>query len=366
MSQLEISWQTCANQLVDLYPQWQALLQNQPITTSLFASPDFIQNYWQFYKPKDAGVLTVTQAGSGDLLAAIALQIFHLEHQGHCYRCVRPVGANYAPFVEWPLAGENRRKVLNAVLNEGMQRILKLDVAFMGPLHESSSLYQMLIEDFAGTHSLKTWRFPRNLHEIDTRGRNLARYQALCSSKAFKAARYAERKLARDKGPLSWHSPKTPAAAHDMVKALCEQELAHFGDQHVHRHHPEWPAFIAAFTRDLQYGAQADIQQLRVNGHLALTSLAYRHQQRLYYTISRPHPDYLPYSVDKILHARLIEQCFERQEIFCFGAGDYAYKRYWAPTVGEVKCALVFFNQEVRQALDPLLKPKSFVSCVAF
>ncbi|WP_177166792.1 GNAT family N-acetyltransferase [Allopseudospirillum japonicum] len=365
MSQLHISWQTCADSLVRLYPQWQNLFQHQPVTTGLFASPDFIQNYWAFYKPTDSGVLTVTEAHNGRLLAAIALQIFHLEHNGRQYRCARPVGANYAPFFEWPFASENRREVINAVLNQGMQAILRLDVAFMGPLHEGSILYQLL-EDFTGSESLKIWRFPRNLHEIDTRGRNFEAYQRLCSSKAFKAARYAERKLAREKGPLSWHAPATPSIAYDVVQTLCEQELTHFGTQHVHNHHPEWPSFMAAFVRDLQYGAQADVQQLYVDGHLALTSLALRHQQRLYYMVSRPHPDYVTYSVDRILQARLITQSFERQEIFCFGAGDYAYKRYWAPTVGELKCALIFFNVHTRRALDPLLEPKSFARCVAF
>ena len=166
--------------------------------------------------------------------------------------------------------------------------------------------------------------------------------------------------------PLSWHTPDTPKTIHKAVKALCEQDLAHFGDRHAHRHHPEWPTLMADLACDLPYGAQADVQQLRVNGQLALTSLGIRHQQRLYYIASRPHQDYVPYSVDKILQARLIEQSFERQEIFCFGAGNYPYKRHWAPTVGELKCALVFFNSDARPALDSLLEPRTFGRFVAF
>lgn len=366
MASLHLDWLTQAETLAKLAREWQALATRQAESTGLFATPAWVQTYWAQYAPQDAGVLTVRQGVDGPLLAVAPLQVFNLQHESRSYRAARPVGATFAPYVEWPMASYQRREAINALLNQGMREHLKLDLVFIGALHERSPLYLTLLEDLRASSALKTWRFPRNLHEIETRGRTLAAHQRLCSSKTFKAARYALRRLEREQGPVVWDAPTSAQVKQQLVTELCALEQQHFGRQHAQAHRPEWPQLMGRLAALDTPDITTEVMRLRVNQQTAVISLGVRYKQRYYYLTSRYPPSFVPYSVNKLLQAHLIERSFERQELFCFGAGNYAYKRDWAPTVGELKCALVFFNPAARQALDATLTPSSFPRFVAF
>jgi len=56
-----------------------------------------------------------------------------------------------------------------------------------------------------------------------------------------------------------------------------------------------------------------------------------------------------------MLLSHLAAKTFEARGVFCLGAGNYAYKRDWVHTVGEIKSAIVFLNPEARPVLEPHL-----------
>lgn len=101
-----------------------------------------------------------------------ALQVFQIEHEGQIFRACQPLGG-YLPYIEFAIDSAVRREVLQLLVNAVLQKEPGIDVALFWPLHYASLLYLTLLEDLGRTEVLKTLRIPGNLHEIETRGRDL-------------------------------------------------------------------------------------------------------------------------------------------------------------------------------------------------
>ena len=96
----------------------------------------------------------------------------------------------------------------------------------------------------------------------------------------------------------------------------------------------------------------AEISTLRFDGRVISSALSFVYKRRRYFSMYAYDPEFARFSPSKILLGHLIRQTFEEQGVFCFGAGSYPYKRDWGTSVGDIRCAIVFLNPEVRPLLE--------------
>ena len=190
-----------------------------------------------------------------------------------------------------------------------------------------------------------------NLHEIETRGHDLAAHQQACSIKSFKDAVYKARKLGGH-GKLRFTLNEPLASLRPLMETLCDQNLRKFGDQHACRHLPKWSAYLPELAIALSVSGLSQLSTLRLDGEVVASVLSFVHKQRRSLYLIDYDPKFVRYSPSKILLKKLIEQTFADGGVFCFGAGSSAYKRDWGPAVGELKAVLVFFNPAARAALE--------------
>lgn len=230
MTQLAAERITDFPALAALRDDWQALTARIPENTDFFATWDYTRTYLNVHRPANWQVVAIRERDTGVLMAVFPLLVFQIAHQGQTFRACQPLGTGYLPYIEFPVDSTVRRDVLQVLLNTVLQQQLKLDLALFWPLHQASPLYLTLLEDLGCSEALKTLRFPGNLHEIETRGRDLAAHRQTCSIKSFKDAAYKARKLGR-LGELRFTLSEPVANLRPLMEILCQQNLQKFGEQ---------------------------------------------------------------------------------------------------------------------------------------
>ena len=330
---------------------WQTLTARLPENTDFFATWDYTWVYLNFHRPANWHVVTFREPDGGTLVAVFGLQVFQISHEGHVFWASQPLGVGYLPYIEFPIESRVQRDVLQHLLNTVLQQELGIELALFWPLHQGSPLYLTLVEDFGRTDLLKTLRFPGNLHEIETRGREFTSYRQTCSSKSFKYAEYVQRKLGRE-GSLRFTLNEPNACLPPLVETLCLQNMQKFGERHVGRNLPRWSAFIADIASLLSALGIAQLSTLRLDERVVASVLSFMHKRRRYLYLIDHDPEFVRFSPSKILLANLLKHTFNEGGVFCFGAGGYDYKRDWGPAVGELKAAIVYLNPAARTVLD--------------
>lgn len=350
---------TLTTELIDDWPAlealreaWRALSARLPENTDFFATWDYTWTYLNCHRPANWRVVVVRDSGT-QLVAVFPLQLFQLEEQGQVFRVCQPLGTGYLPYIEFPIDSRVRRDVLQTLLNTVMRQ-LGVDVAIFWPLHQSSPLYLSLLEDLGRTEALKTLRFPDNLHEIETRGLDFDRYLESCSSTTFRNSAYCQRRLGA-MGALSFTLSEPLAVMRPLLDTLCQQNRQKFAERHAAQHLPKWSAFIPELVMSLSQAGRAQLSTLRLDGRVLASGVGFLHKRRRYFYLIDYDPEFVRFSPAKVLLAKLIEQTFQDQDVFCFGAGSSRYKRDWGPSVGELKAAIVFLNPPARTALEAKL-----------
>lgn len=322
--------------------------------TDFFATWDYTWAYLNAHRPANWQVVTMREGDSRALVAVFALQVFQIAHQGQTFRACQPLGVGYLPYIEFATDSAVRREVLQLLLNAVLQKELGIDLALFWPLHQASPLYLMLLEDLGRTEALKIMRIPSNLHEIETRGVDLAGYVHTCTRSVYRDAAYKERQLSKE-GEVLFTLSEPPYDAATLVATLCCQNQDKFGQQHAYLHLPKWSTFLPQAAQSLTAAGLAQVSTLRLNGAVLAGGLCFLYKKRRYFYLFDYDPAFVRFSPAKILLRNLIEQTFREGGGFCFGPGDAAYKCSWGPVVGELKAALVFLNPNARSALEAQL-----------
>lgn len=340
--------------LAELREDWRALSARVPENTDFFATWDYTWAYLSVHRPANWQVVAIRRQETRELVAVFPLQVFQLTHQGQSFRACQPLGVGYLTYIEFPVEGDVCREALQLLLNSVLQQALGIEVAIFWPLHQHSRLYLTLLEDLRRSEVLKTLRFPNNLHEIESRGRDFARYRVQCSSASYRNADYQQRRLSK-RGTLRFTLSEPVEALRPLVERLCRQNQQKFGDRHAYRHLPRWSAFMPELVSTLAPTGLAEVSTLRLDGRVLASRVSFVYKRRRYFYLIDYDPEFAQFAPSKILNALTIEATFKETGVFCFGAGSAPYKRDWGPSVGELKAAIVFFSPMARAALETRL-----------
>lgn len=350
---LRVRWVSDWTSMQALRESWRDLSLRAPDNLGFFASWDYVRAYIQAVQPKNWRLAAVFDADDR-LVGVFPLQLFQMQHGQQTWRACQTLGGLYATYIECPVHGHLRREVAQVVLLALKQ--LEIDVLVLWPLHERSWLYLALLEDMGGKPALMNLRFPGNLHEIDAQGQSLEAYFDVRKSSTLKNARYKQRRLSRE-GEVSVTLNET-SDLDALTRQLCEWNRQRFGEQHLFGDFERWTGLISDLVQSLQPAGEAQVSTLRLSGQVIASALSYRQKRRRYFNLYAFDPAFAQFASSKILLSHLIEDTFMAGDEFCFGLGEYAYKRDWAQTVGEVKAAVVFFRPEVRASLEPVVDYK--------
>lgn len=334
-----------------LKDEWQALSTAVPSSLGFFGSWDVVWHTVKVIRPDKWFVVTIRAPETQKLVAVFAWELVNLQTPARTYRAVQPLGAILGPYIEFSMEPRQLRPVLQVLLNTVLAGQAHIDVVCLWPLHEASPLFNTLTEDMRGSDLLKTFRYPGNLREIETRGLDYAQYGRSKSTITFANARYGERRLNRQ-GAMRFTLCEPMPVASDVVANLCSALIERFGDQFAYRAKPGWQAWVVALVQGLADAGVAQVSTLRFNEQIIASGLSFWHKGRRYFYLTHYDPAYARYSPGKILLYRLIEQTFADRGVFCFGPGTYSYKEDWAQSTGELKAAFIFLNPQARQTLD--------------
>ena len=341
-------------ELQALEADWHALSTAGPQSLDFFSTWNFTWHYVSTMQPRKWLVVCLREAHTGALCGVFPWEFFTLQADAGAFRAVQPLAAAVVPYVEPPLALAVRRDVLQVVLDTVLRDQLRIDLVCWWPLHEASPLYQLLTEDLGGSAVLQTFRYSRNIHELETRGLDYEQYCLTQPGDTFADARYQQRRLGR-LGEVALNMHEDGAEALRVADWMCQGIALQFGADFLYRGRPRWPQLVRALVGELGASAVAEVATLRLDGRVIAASLSYWHKGRRYYTLCHYDPAYARFSPGKILMRGLIEQTFHDKGIFCFGAGNHAYKGRWARSAGELKAAYVFLSASVREHLGDQL-----------
>lgn len=340
--------------LLAIKEEWQALSAVFPPSIGFFGGWDFAWHYIEVIKPEKWFVVAIRDPETKQLVAVFAWELINLKAGDFSYRAVQPLGPILTSYIEVTVEPRHLRTVLQTLLNTVLAQQVHIDVACLWPLHEASPIYHTLTEDMRHSDLLRTFRYPGNLREIETRGLDYAAYCRSKPSSTFANARYCERRLGKE-GALRFTLCEPLPAANDIVERLCASAAERFGDQFAYRTKPGWQAWVGEMVAALADQEIAQVSTLRFNEAIIASALSFWHRGRRHYYLTHYDPAYAHRSPGKILMLRLIEQTFADKGVFCFGAGTYSYKEDWAQSTGELKAAFIFLNEQARRGLDKVI-----------
>ncbi len=347
---LTVQWVQDLAAFETLRDEWRSLSLAAPGNIGFFASWDYVRACLHNVQPRHWCVLAVRDANER-LVGVFPLQVFQMQAGQYTWRTCQTLGGMYATYIEFPVDGRLRRAVVQALLHALKQQ--HVDVLVLWPLHEQSWLYLALLEDMAGKPALMSLRLAGNRHEIDAQGQTLQDYFAGRPSSTLYNARYRERRLSRE-GEVRFTLNET-AELDSLTRQLCEWNRQRFDGQHLYRDFARWSALTADLVSTLQPSGAAQLSTLRLNGRVIASAVSFLQKRRRYFNLFAFDPAYARFAASKIVLSHLVEETFRTEGEFCFGLGDYAYKRDWAQVVGEVKAAVVFLNAQARPSLEPLV-----------
>lgn len=329
--------------------EWRELCAQLPENTGFFCSYPYLRPYLAFHRPARWAVVAVYTGDKSELLGIFPLSIFNIDIDGTLYQACKPLSTAYAAYFDFAVLSQQRRQVLNT-LTTVLREYLKSDVAMLGPLHEASPLCTVLLQDLA-PEQLKIIGNPGTLSQIETRGQSFEDYFRRKKSLTLPAARYEERRLRR-LGKVDIRVADHGEDLEAVVLELCGRNEDQFTEINYYRQHPEWKNYLALLARELVPQGLAEVSTLRFNDHVIASSLCFLQPGRRSLYLTAYDPGFARHSPSKILLAHMIKRSFEEKSIFCFGAGDYAYKRDWSQSLGENRIPVIYFNDQARQALD--------------
>lgn len=340
--------------LLAIKDEWQALGASVPQSIGFFCGWDFTWHYIKVIKPQKWFVVALRDPKSKQLVAVFPWELINLKAGDATYYAVQPLGPGLVPYAEFTVAPTHLRAVMQVLLNNVLAQQAHIDVVCLWPMHEASLLYNVLNEDMRGSEVLKTFRYPGNLREIETRGQDYDRYCRSKSGATFANARYCERRLQKE-GELRFTLCEPLLSAIEIVNWLCAASAERFGDQFVYGCKPDWKALVGELVQALAEQSVAQVSTLRLDGAIIAGGLSFWQKGRRYFYLTHYDCAYAKHSPGKVLLHRLIEQTFADQGVFCFGAGANSYKEDWAQSTGELKAAYIFLNPAARNQLDDVI-----------
>ncbi|SDF92711.1 MULTISPECIES: GNAT family N-acetyltransferase [unclassified Duganella] len=335
--------------LDNLKSRWQELCAQLPENTGFFSTYSYLRLYLEFHQPSHWIVAAIYNGDQSELLGIFPLSFFNIKSEGTLYRACKPLSTTYAAYFDFAVVSHQRRQVL-AMLNLVLTEHLKCDVALLGPLHESSPLFTVLLQDMS-RDQLKIIGNPDSLSEIETRGQSFDAYFRRKKSLTLPAARYEERRLRR-MGEVDIrvgdHSDELAA----IVLELCGRNEEQFSEINYYRQHPEWKDYLAMLACQLVPQGLAEVSTLRFNGRVIASALCFLQPGRRSLYLAAYDQKFARHSPSKVLLAHMLKQSFDEKSVFCFGTGDYQYKRDWSQSLGETRIPVIYFNDKARQGLD--------------
>ena len=333
--------------------QWQALYASLPESTGFFSSYPYLRVYLDFHQPPGWVVVAVYDGDNNKLRGIFPITIFNIQDGNTVYRACKPLGTPYSPYFDFAVQSHFRRDVLAVFLRDVLRNHYQCDLALLGPLHDSSPLLLVLLEDL-DAQTLKMVRNPDSLSQIDTRGQTLEGYFRQRKSLTRPNARYQERRL-RKEGTVAICIPDHGEDLKELVMQLCRRNETRFSEGNYYSHHADWHAYMTVLATQLAPQGLAEVATLRLNSQVIASTLSFLHPGRRYFYLMAYDPAFAAFSPSKILMSHLIEHSFAEKSVFCFGVALYPYKLDWCQSVGDVRTPVVFFNPRARQALDDKL-----------
>ena len=342
------------DELEGLRPGWQALMAQVPENTGFFATWEYTQAYLRFHRPPRWVVVALYTEDAQVPVAVVPLSLFQVQTDAALYQAAKPLGVAYLPYIEFPIQSRVRRAALTSLLRDVLRERLRLDLVFLGPLHESSLVHLALLEDLGRTEHYLLISNPLSQLQIDTRGLDFEDYAREHKSSTVRNARYCERRLGKE-GRVEVRIGDNSADLEAVFAAMCQHNEAQFGGAHIHQARPEWQPFLQCLITQLAPQGMLEVATLRLDGRAIALHLCFVYKSRRYFYLMTHDPAYRRFSPAKILMSHLIARSFAEQGVFCFGAGGYGYKSDWCKTVGDTKFAVLFLNLEAKPALQPHL-----------
>lgn len=329
---------------------WQELYETVPENTGFYSSYAYLRPYLEFHQPSNWTVVAIYNDDSTHLVGIFPLSFFTIQDNGISYNACKPLATAYAGYFDFAVFSRVRRQVLGVLLNTVLRDHFKCDVAFLGPLHESSPLAPVLMQDL-DAQTLKMISNNDALSQIDTRGQSLDAYFSRKKSLTLRDAHYQERRLRRH-GEVRICLSERGQDVGPVVLELCRRNEENFPDVNYYRQHPQWKEYMALTATELTPQGRVEIGTLRFNERVIASTLSFVHPGRRYFYLTAYDPEFARYSPSKILLGKMVENAFVEKSVFCFGAGSYPYKEDWSQSIGDLRYPIIFFNPPARQALD--------------
>ena len=338
------------HQLQALKDCWRALSASMPENTGAFSSWEFVHTLVQCCQPKNWFVLVVRdQAEPHQVLGIFPLQWFTVEASGLRLRMVRSLGVSYAPYIEYPVLACYRVPVWQAVLT-ALPR-MGCDAAFLGPFHQDSGFCRHLLSS-EPSESLKCLSQPA-LRYLDAGSIDAASYFAQHKS-SFTNLRRLSRRL-DELGKVEYALKPVRDHLRADIDELCRLQVEHFGEQHLYGATERWQSLVSELVERHADQGPVEFATLRLDGRMIAAWMGLRCHRRTSWFMTGYDPAFRRYSPGKLLTLHLIERDFKQAGVFCFGGGDFPYKRQWSDSIALIQVPWLFFDAQARAILEPVM-----------
>lgn len=341
--------------LAALRERWTALSDAQTHSLGAMSRWEYIHSYVESFAPKDWLVVVMSFAEEPqELLAVFPLMSISAKagNDASALRLLVPLGARFAPYVEYPVQARYRAQVWRA-LRQFAQQHLKVDGILLGPFHEDSKHYLHLMETLPADQCACLSK-PTN-YLIETRNEDFENYfSKRPKSTLLRDVRYHQRQLART-GQVEICQVTEPAECREVIEQLARLMDVKFSDDLLYRTLPNWQEVYVKMAERYLASGLIDVATLKLDGKVISSRITFREKWRTMFMQIAYDPAYKKFSPNKVLMMHFVEQSFKEKGVVCLGPGQYRYKSEWANHCAEIKLVAHFLTERGKAQWAPLV-----------
>lgn len=341
--------------LTALRERWATLSDAQAHTLGAMSRWEYIHSYVESFAPKDWLVVVMSLAERPEELLAVFPLLDVKAKAGNNeppLRLLLPLGARFAPYVEYPVQARYRALVWKA-LRKFAQQHLRADGILLGPFHEDSKHYLHLLEHLPAEQRICLSR-PTN-YLIETRGEDFESYfSKRPRSTLLKDVRYRLRQLARA-GQFEVSQVTDPDECRTVIEQLASWMHDKFADDLFYRALPNWQEVYVKMALDYMASGLIDVAALKLDGKVIASRINFRERSRTMFMHIAHDPACKKFSPNKVLMMHFVERAFKEKGVVCLGPGHYRYKSEWANHCAEIKLMAHFLTDRGKAQWGPLV-----------
>lgn len=339
--------------------QWLKLSNSECNPLAIFAQPDFLISYIKEFNIKNWNTILMLDKNN-NLVAVFPLKLlnFKLEREKPPLKIAVSLTSSIAPYLDYLVESKNKKYYWKTLFNI-LKNNYHFDSFLIGPLH-SESLNYLHLTSHENYYSYVSSLSVHNNYKIKSKCGNYQEYIMDISKKEKKNISYYSRRL-ENCGKVNFERSQSSKNIQKGLDFIFFHMEKNFKEKIIYK---KTSSLKNTFIKFSEKSSGPIIFNLTLNGKIISSTFVLEHFDRWMFLFCSFDDNYKKFSVGKILLNKVIEEAFINKKNFCFGTGDFDYKKVWSQECDSLHVLIYSLTDYAKEHWSPNINWKTIAPLV--